>query len=55
MSGSEFAITQAFLNRFGTGVLKDGKLRKKQDLIENFGADMTDIINQFEEGGVHIA
>lgn len=55
MSGSEFAIAQAFLNRFGTGVLRDGKLRKRDDLIENFGQDMVYLIMQFEQGGVHIA
>ncbi|MCW0953270.1 hypothetical protein OIT44_04165 [Weissella ceti] len=55
MTGSEFAIAQAFLNRFGTGVLRDGKLRKKDDLIANFGDEMVKIINQFEEGGVPIA
>lgn len=55
MNGSDFAISQAFLNRFGTRVLENGTLKKKETLIQEFGNDMQDLINQFEEGGVHIA
>lgn len=55
MSGSQFAIQQAFLNRFGTGVLSDGTLKTKEDLINDFGIDMINLIIEFEKGGIHIA